>query len=88
MTQSNFFRLTALAVPVLVMSFGTPLMAQSTNSTACDATMVSGSTAQISPTHATVYSSTLIDAPATEVWALLVDFENMASWSSGTLQGM
>lgn len=88
MTPMSFFRLTARTMPVVVMSLGTPLPAQSTPAPACDATMVSGSATRISATHASVYTATLIDASAAEVWAVLTDFDSMASWSSGTLQGM
>ncbi len=49
---------------------------------------MSGSIAQLSPTHATVDTSVLINATATDVWATLTDFDNMASWSTGTLKGV
>ena len=55
---------------------------------ACNATMMSGSIAQLSATHATVNTSVLIDAAAADVWATLTDFDSMASWSTETLQGM
>jgi len=62
----------------------TPLSAE----TACEATMMHGSIDQLSDTHATVDTSVLINATPAEVWATLTDFDAMASWSSGTLQGM
>lgn len=56
--------------------------------TACDATQMRGSIAQLSANHASVDTSVLINASPAEVWATLTDFENMKGWSSGTLQGM
>ena len=79
MKQSLFITASALAAAI-----STPLSAQ----TACDATMMQGSIAQLSATHATVDTSVLINATPAEVWATLTDFDAMASWSSGTLQGM
>ncbi len=75
---------TALAAPLLAVVFSAPLWAE----TSCDATMMSGRIAQLSATHATVDTSILINAAVTEVWATLTDFDNMASWSTGTLQDM
>lgn len=75
---------TCLAAPFLALALNAPVSAE----TACDSTLMKGSIAQISPTHATVDTSVLIDAPASKVWATLIDFVNMASWSTGTLQGM
>ncbi|OAN74598.1 hypothetical protein A8B82_17710 [Sulfitobacter sp. EhC04] len=49
---------------------------------------MSGSIAQLSPTHATVDTSVLINAAPEDVWATLTDFDNMANWSTSTLQGM
>ncbi len=74
----------SLATGVLAAAISTPLSAVS----ACDATLMQGSITQRSAIHATVDTSVLIDASPTEVWATLTDFEAMAGWSSGTLQGM
>ncbi len=74
-----FFATSALAAAI-----STQLSAD----TSCDATLMHGNIAQISATHATVDTSVLIDATPAEVWAILTDFEAMAGWSSGTLQGM
>ena len=73
-----------LAASVLAAALSTSLSAE----TACDATLMQGSIAQLSATHATVDTSVLIDAAPAEVWAVLTDFDAMADWSSGTLQGM
>ena len=73
-----------LVAPLLVIMLSAPLLAD----TACKATLMSGSITQLSATHATVSTSVLIDAAASDVWATLTDFDNMATWSSGTLQGM
>lgn len=78
----KFSKFTAAGTLAAVIS--TPLSAE----TACDATMMHGSIAQLSDTHSTVDTSVLIDATPAEVWAMLTDFDAMASWSSGTLQGM
>lgn len=83
--HSSFpFTLTALAAPLLAIAFSAPLAAD----TSCDARLMSGSIAQLSPTHATVDTSVLINAAPEDVWATLTDFDNMAGWSSSTLQGM
>ena len=84
MKRFFFLRLTAFALPLLAIVITTPVSAD----TPCDATLMSGSIAQLSPTHATVDTSVLINATTTEVWATLTDFDNMASWSTGTLQSM
>lgn len=84
MKRFFYFTSTILAVPLLAVATSTPLSAD----TPCDATLMSGSIAQLSATHATVDTSILIDADAAEVWATLTDFEAMADWSTGTLQGM
>ena len=84
MNQSFLFTSTALAAPLLAIAFSTPLAAD----TSCDARLMSGSIAQLSPTHATVDTSVLINATVTDVWATLTDFDNMTGWSTGTLQGM
>ena len=73
-----------IAASALAAAISTPLSAE----TACDATMMQGSTAQLNATHAIVDTSVLINATPAEVWATLTDFDAMASWSSGTLQGM
>jgi hypothetical protein len=75
---------TALAVPLLVLALSTPLFAE----TPCDATLMHGSIAQLSATHATVETSAFINAATTELWAALTDFGTMATWSTDTLQGM
>ncbi len=84
MNRSFFSSSTAVAAPLLAIALSTPLAAD----TPCDTHLMSGSIAQLNPTHATVETSVLIDAAPEEVWATLTDFDNMASWSSGTLQGM
>lgn len=84
MNRSFLFTSTACAAPLLAIAFSTPLAAD----TPCDAHLMSGSIAHLSPTHATVDTSVLIDAAPEDVWAILTDFESMASWSTGTLQGM
>ena len=80
----HFFSSTALAAPLSLAALSAPLSAD----TPCDAIMMSGSITQLSATHATVDTSVLINSAATDVWATLTDFDNMASWSTGTLQGM
>ncbi len=84
MNNSFPFTSTALAAPLLAIAFSTPLAAD----TSCDARLMSGSIAQLSPTHATVDTSVLINAVPKDVWATLTDFDNMAGWSTSTLQGM
>ena len=84
MKSSFFLRSTAFALPLLAIVITTPVSAD----TPCDATLMNGSIAQLSPTHATVDTSVLINATAADVWATLTNFDNMASWSTGTLQGM
>lgn len=84
MNRSFLFTSTALAAALLAIAFRTSSAAD----TPCDARLMSGSIAQLSPTHATVYTSALINATATDVWATLTHFDNMANWSTGTLQGM
>ncbi|WP_298845351.1 SRPBCC family protein [uncultured Roseobacter sp.] len=73
MKLSMFVGTSALAVAI-----SSPLSAE----TACDATLMQGSIAQLSATHATVDTSMLIDAAPAEVWATLTDFDAMPSWSS------
>ncbi|WP_224815516.1 SRPBCC family protein [Hasllibacter sp. MH4015] len=75
---------TFLAASALTAVISTPLSAE----TSCDATLMHGSITQLSATHAIVDTSVLIDATPAAVWATLTDFDAMASWSSGTLQGM
>ncbi|WP_161489462.1 SRPBCC family protein [Sulfitobacter sp. EhC04] len=83
--HSSFpFTSTALAASLLAIAFSAPLAAD----TSCDARLMSGSIAQLSPTHATVDTSVLINAAPEDVWATLTDFDNMANWSTSTLQGM
>ena len=84
MKRSCLITSTFLAAPLFAVALGAPLSAE----TSCDATMMSASIAQLSATHATVNTSVLIDAAAADVWATLTDFDNMASWSTGTLQTM
>ena len=78
--KSNFF--------AVLSAFSAAIATQLSAETACDSTMMEGSIAQLSDTHATIHTSILIDAAPAEVWATLTDFDAMASWSSGTLQGM
>ncbi|MBD3663710.1 SRPBCC family protein [Sulfitobacter aestuariivivens] len=75
---------TCLAAPLVAVVLSAPVSAE----TSCDANMTNGSIAQITETHATVYTSVLIDAKAADVWATLTDFDKMAGWSTGSLQGM
>lgn len=84
MNRSFLFTSTTLAALLLAIPFSTPSAAD----TPCDAHLMNGSIAQLSLTHATVDTSVLINANATEVWETLTDFDDMASWSTGTLQGM
>lgn len=79
MKLSIFITASALAAAI-----STPLSAE----TACNANMMHGSISQLSDTHATVDTSVLINALPADVWATLTDFDAMASWSSGTLQGL
>ena len=75
---------TIFAASALAAAISMPLSAD----TACDATLMHGSIAQLGASHATVVTSVLIDAAPVEVWATLTNFDAMASWSSGTLQNM
>lgn len=84
MKRFNVLTSPCLAVPVLAIALSAPLAAE----TLCDATMMAGSIAQLSATHATVDTSVQINAAPADVWATLTDFDTMASWSTGTLQGM
>lgn len=84
MTRPYTFTSTGLAAQLFAIAISTPVWADMP----CDATLMSGSVVQLSATHATVHTSILIDAAPDAVWATLTDFDNMASWSSGTLQGM
>lgn len=91
MKQSILILSTFIAAPFLAVALSTTLLAETSvqgSTTDCGATLMSGSIAQLSATHAIVNTSVLIDATAADVWAALTDFDNMASWSSGTLQGM
>lgn len=87
MTLSINLNRLGLATLFAAFNFSAPLYAE-TATVACDATMMAGSIAQLSDTHATVHTSILIDAQKEDVWAALTDFDNMASWSTGTLQSM
>ena len=82
MTQSHFS--TALFTANVFAAVTLAAMAQA--ETPCDTTMMQGSIAQLSATHATVSTSILISASAADVWATLSDFENISNWSTGTLQ--
>jgi len=84
MTQTRFSTALITAIGFTATTLGTTALAE----TPCDATMMHGSIAQLGTTHATVQTSILIEATPAEVWATLTDFDAMASWSSGTLQGM
>ncbi|SFR50954.1 SRPBCC family protein [Litoreibacter janthinus] len=91
MTHPRLSKSACLVASLVVVTSGTPIFAETSGQgaeLACDATMMSGSIAQLNATHATVNTSILIDAPAADVWATLTDFEAMADWSTGTLQGM
>jgi hypothetical protein len=41
--------------------------------------------AEVSETYHTVYTDIVINASAQEVWAVLTDFDNMSTWSTGFL---
>lgn len=77
-----------LSLPLVSSALAIALSAPLSAETACDAAMMQGSIAQLNATHSTVHTSVLIDAAPAQVWAVLTDFEAMALWSSGTLQGM
>ncbi|PXW66419.1 hypothetical protein C7964_10961 [Loktanella sp. PT4BL] len=59
MNRVFLFNSTAVAAPLLAIAFSTPLAAD----TACNAHLMRGSVAQLSPTHATVDTLVLINAP-------------------------
>lgn len=84
MKRSHLIHSPFRVAPVLALLLGGPLSAE----TACDATLMQGSLAQLSATHATVHSSVLIDATPADVWATVTDFDTMSEWSTGTLQTM
>ncbi len=91
MKKVNLINLNHVVAFLVTLTFSMPILAetaQADSSVACDATMVSASTRQLSATHATVHSSILIDATAADVWSVLTNFEAMPNWSTGTLQGM
>lgn len=91
MKRSSLITATCLALPLLAVALTVPFSTEASAQepvTKCDATMMSGSVAQLSTTHATVHTSVLINAAATDVWATLTDFDKMSAWSSSTLQGM
>lgn len=75
---------TCLTIPLLAVALSAPLSAEAS----CDETLMSGSISQLTATHATVHTSVVIDAKPADVWATVTDFERMANWSTGTLQGM
>lgn len=79
-----------LITALLATGLSAPALADTaaTTEAACDAAMMRGSLAQLSASHATIYSAIRIDAAPAEVWAILTDFERMAEWSSATLQNM
>ena len=82
MKPSNLFASTCLSATLLVVALNAPLSAQMSaegGEMACNATMMSGSIAQLNATHVTVNTSVLIDAAAADVWATLTDFDSMAS---------
>ncbi|MGB7319363.1 MAG: SRPBCC family protein [Planktotalea sp.] len=87
MKLPNVLKSTHIAVALTALTLATPMLAE-THKMACDATMMHGAIAQLSATHASVNTSILIDAPAAIVWSALTDFEAMANWSTGTLQGI
>lgn len=84
MNLSTGFISTSLATSMLAIAFAAPLAADTT----CDTHLMRGAITQLTPDHATVETSVLISADQTDVWAKLTDFDTMATWSSGTLQGM
>jgi len=84
MIQSRFSTTFFTAIGFSAATFSSATFAEAS----CDATMMQGSIAQLSATHATVSTSILIKASPTDVWATLTDFQNMSNWSTGTLQNM
>ena len=84
MTKSIFFASRYLFASCFALTFSTPLLA----ATVSETTLMQGSIVQRSTTHATVYTSVLIEATPAQVWTTLTDFGAMADWSSSTLQGM
>ncbi|WP_422050435.1 SRPBCC family protein [Shimia sp.] len=91
MTRSHTITSACAAATCLALSLGTPVLAGGAGHTshgACDDAMMRGGIAQLSATHASISTSILIDAAPAQVWATLTNFEDMASWSTGTLQGM
>jgi uncharacterized protein YndB with AHSA1/START domain len=87
MTRSIHLTRLGLATVLAAFNFSAQLYAE-TAAVGCDATMMAGSIAQLSDNHATVHTSILINASKEDVWAALTDFDNMAYWSTGTLQSM
>lgn len=91
MARSHLFKSTSLALTFFAATFSTPLLADASDQNAnmaCDNTMMRGEISQISPTHATINTSVLINAAPADVWATLTDFDAMSGWSTGTLQSM
>ena len=84
--MKKFFTFTSARVALLlsVLTLSPPALA----GTACNATLMQGSFEQRSLTHASVYTSILIDAAPEQVWDTLTDFDVMSDWSTGTLQGI
>lgn len=87
MTNTNVFKSMRLIAPLFALSFGAPLWAD-TSAQDCAKTLANAQMSVLTASHATIETSVLIDAPATEVWPKLTDFEAMPDWSTGTLQGM
>jgi len=91
MKRSSLFKPTSLAMTFIAATLSMPLLADASGqnvNVACDNTTMRGEISQLSPTHATINTSVLINAAPAVVWATLIDFETMSSWSTGTLQGM
>ncbi|MEM7439090.1 MAG: SRPBCC family protein [Pseudomonadota bacterium] len=75
---------TALSTSLFFVAASVPALA----GVSCKANLMRGSIVQLSATHATIDTSVLINADPAKVWATLTDFENMARWSTGTLQNL
>lgn len=91
MEQKRTFTKLSLMSSLCVAAFSAPVFADTSGpdaASACDASMMTGSIAQISETHATVDTSILIDANPSKVWETLTDFDQMSEWSSATLQNI
>ena len=82
---------THLTALLLAFSLTSPATAETSmiaSNSACNDNLMHGSLTQLNPTHATVKTSVLINSAAEDVWNKLTDFDNISSWSSGTLQNM